>query len=175
MNVYLFPTEYEAEPFRHLRPDAEIIITGVGMAATAAAIVALDRRKHLVASDVVVLAGVAGSYSDDIAVGEVVEVESEQCVELPERFRQRYYQRVSHTSLRRVASNTVHRAAAEQADAGVENMEGAALFALAEVIGFAAVELRAVSNRVGESFDKWSMQEAVEALARELAKLEDGK
>jgi nucleoside phosphorylase len=54
-------------------------------------------------------------------------------------------------------------------------MEGAALFAMAEVMGFRAVEVRAISNRVGDSFDKWAVDEAVTVLAKELKKLEDEK
>lgn len=175
MNIYLFPTELEAKVFRALCPSAEVVISGVGMVATAAAIASLDRRKHLLANDVVVLAGIAGAYGDSVAVGEVVEVMSEQCVDLPERFRQRYCQKVYHTSLRRVTSNTVHTMGLDHMSADIENMEGAALFAMAEVVGFRAVEVRAVSNRVGESFDKWAVDEAVTALAKELKKLEDEK
>jgi nucleoside phosphorylase len=63
----------------------------------------------------------------------------------------------------------------ESHDAEIEKMEGAALFAMAEVMGLRAVELRAISNRVGDSFDKWAVDEAVEALARELKRLEDDK
>ncbi len=175
MNIYLFPTELEAKNFRALCPNAEVVISGVGMVATAAAIASLDRRKQLLANDVVVLAGIAGAYGDSVAVGEVVEVKSEQCVDLPERFRQTYCQRVFHTSLRRVASNTVHTMQSESHGADIENMEGAALFAMAEIIGFRAVEVRAISNRVGEPFEKWAVDEAVTALAKELKKLEDEK
>jgi hypothetical protein len=53
MNIYLFPTELEAKAFRALCPSAEVVISGVGMVATAAAIASLDRRKHLLANDVV--------------------------------------------------------------------------------------------------------------------------
>ena len=165
----------EAKAFRQLCPDAEVIISGVGMVATAAAIASLDRRKHLVASDMVVLAGIAGSYGDSVAVGEVVEVVSERCVDLPERFRQTYLQRVFHTMLRRVTSNTVHAMGVEAEGADIENMEGAALFAMSEAIGFRAVEVRAISNRVGESFDKWHLDDAVAALAAELKRMNDAK
>lgn len=175
MNIYLFPTELEAASFRRKCPNAEVVISGVGMVATAAAIASIDRRKRLLANDVVVLAGIAGAYDDSIAIGEVVEVVSEKCVDLPERFRQTYCHKVYHSKLRRVASNTVHYAGMKAEGAEIENMEGAALFAMSEVIGFRAVELRAISNRVGESFDKWHIEGAVEALAQELAKLEDGE
>lgn len=171
MNIYLFPTELEAKCFRALCPDAEVVISGVGMAATAAAITTLGCR----AEDVVVLAGIAGTYGDSLAVGSVVEVVSEECVELPERFRRTYTQSQPRTSLRGVKSNTVHTMQRVSQGAEVENMEGAALFAMAEALGFRAVEVRAISNRVGEPFEKWAVDEAVVALANELKRLEDEK
>ena len=67
-------------------------------------------------------------------------------------------------------SNTVH-SGAEKGCAAIENMEGAALFALAREYGFGVVEIRAISNRVGEEFACWRVGEAVEALARELSNL----
>ena len=175
MNIYLFPTELEAKSFRAMCPDAEVVISGVGMAATAAAIARLDRKRGLSADDVVVLAGIAGAYGDSVAVGEVVEVVSEECVELPERFRSPYKQLQPYTSLRRVRSNTVHTMQSESRGADIENMEGAALFAMAEVLGFRAVEVRAISNRVGAPFEKWAVNEVVTALAKELKLLEDEK
>lgn len=174
-SLFIFPTEMEAALFRRLRPRAEVVISGVGMAATAAAIASIDRRKHLFASDTVVLCGVAGAYDRGLAVGDVVEVVSECCVELPERFRQTYRQKVATTTLRRVSSNTVHGSGAEVTGAEIENMEGAALFAMAEVIGFRAVEIRAISNYVGDRFEQWDMKGALEALTNELIKIEDGE
>lgn len=171
MNIYLFPTELEAKCFRALCPNAEVVISGVGMVATAATIASL----RCTVDDVVVLAGIAGAYGDSVAVGEVVEVVSEQCVELPERFRRTYTQSQPRTSLRGVKSNTVHTMQSESRGADIENMEGAALFAMAEAMGFRAVEVRAISNRVGEPFEKWAVDEAVTALAKELKLLEDEK
>lgn len=168
MNIYLFPTELEARAFREMCPDAHVVVSGVGMAATAAAIASLG----CTARDVVVLAGIAGAYNESVAVGEVVEVVSEECVELPERFRHRYLQRAPYTSLRRATSNTVHTAQSESCGAEIENMEGAVLFAMAEAMGFRAVEVRAISNRVCEPFEKWAVEEAVTALANELKKIE---
>jgi uridine phosphorylase len=63
----------------------------------------------------------------------------------------------------------------EAEGADIENMEGAALFAMSEVIGFRAVEVRAISNRVGESFDKWHLDDATAALAAELKRINDGE
>ena len=171
MNIYLFPTELEAKAFRALCPNAEVVISGVGMAATAATIASLGCR----GGDVVVLAGIAGAYDDSVAVGSVVEVMSEECVELPERFRRRYLQPQPYTTLRGVASNTVHTMQSLSHGAEIENMEGAVLMAMAETMGYRAVEVRAISNRVGDSFDKWAVDEAVMALAKELKMLEDEK
>jgi adenosylhomocysteine nucleosidase/futalosine hydrolase len=58
-----------------------------------------------------------------------------------------------------------------QGGAQVENMEGAAFFALAKECGFRAVQIRAISNRVGESFENWHLDEALGALAKVLQTL----
>lgn len=169
--VYLFPTELEASAFRRLCPDAEIHISGVGMAATAATLARLATKRR---EACYVLAGIAGSYGDAVALGDVVEVISERCAELPQRF-VREYATTPRTMLRGVRSNTVCRAMEDVDGAEVENMEGAALFAMAEALGLEVMEIRAISNRVGDSFDKWAVDEAVEALAHELKRLNDDK
>lgn len=173
MNIYLFPTELEAAPFRALRPTARVVISGVGLAATAATLAMLGREGSLVASRVV-LAGLAGAYDERVAVGAVVEVVEECCAELPERFR-RSYSVQPRTKLRHVGSNSVHRGAKGGEDAAIENMEGATLFAMAEAMGFEACEVRAISNRVGEPFDRWKTKEALEALAHALIEIDDGE
>ena len=73
--------------------------------------------------------------------------------------------------LRTAVSNSVARSGAAPAGAEVENMEGAAFFAVAAALGVPAAEVRAVSNRVGEPFGVWRVADACEALARELALL----
>ena len=165
--IYLFPTELEAAPFRRLCPNAEVVISGVGMAATSAAIASLYAADSALCDARILLAGLAGSYGDCCAKGEVVEVRSEICSELPERF-QRRYSVEPYTNLKCVRSNSVHGKGAEACGAEVENMEGAALFAMAEVLGFRAVQIRAISNYVGEEFAHWMVYDALNALAEEL-------
>jgi nucleoside phosphorylase len=63
----------------------------------------------------------------------------------------------------------------ESHGAEIENMEGAALFAMSEAMGFRAVEVRAISNRVGEGFDEWHLDDAIVALAAELKRINDAK
>lgn len=168
--LFIFPTSLEAEPFRRLCPEAEVVISGVGMAATAATLVSLYASGRLSANECVVLAGIAGSYTDDVAKCEVVEVVCETSVELPERFRQRY-DNEPMTALRGVKSNSVHRSVADSAGADIENMEGATLFAVCGELGVRCAEIRAISNRVGEEFAKWSIDEALNNLASVLKSL----
>ena len=167
--VYLFPTECEAAPFRALVPDAEIVISGVGMAMTAAT-VARIAAEHEHRDMLFVLAGIAGAYGD-IAVGSVVEVVSECCVELPERFREHHRATFCTEMLPTATSNTVHSASALAEGAEVENMEGAALYAVAESLRLSATEIRAISNRVGDHRSLWRIDEATQALACELLKI----
>lgn len=53
----------------------------------------------------------------------------------------------------------------------VENMEGAAFFAVCEALGVACCQIRAVSNYVGEPFGQWAVGEAVENLTATLTQI----
>lgn len=169
--VYLFPTEMEAAPFRRICPDAEIHISGVGMAATAATLARLATKRR---EACYVLAGIAGAYGDAVALCDVVEVISERCAELPARFVGEYAV-VPRTHLRSVRSNTVCRAMEHGDGAEVENMEGAALFAVAEALDLKVMQIRAISNHVGDSFAEWVVDDALEALAIKLLELKNGE
>ena len=172
MKVYLFPTELEAALFCEQVPEAQMVISGVGEAATAATLARIvPKYGHDVCY---VLAGIAGAYGDRVAVGEVVEVVSERCAELPERFIVEYGVE-SRTCLRGVKSNTVSKGDSTLCGADIENMEGAALFAMAEVMGLCVMQIRAISNRVGEEFERWHINEALEALTEALKKIERGE
>jgi nucleoside phosphorylase len=164
--IFLFPTELEARAFCDLCPEAEVVISGVGMAETAATLARISVSQSL-HGRVVILAGIAGCYEQRCEVGEVVEVISEVVSELPERFCKEYHVEM-FTNLRGVSSNTVSRCNAESCGADIENMEGAALFAIAEALGFRAVEIRAVSNVVGDDFAKWNIELATHNLAKML-------
>ena len=45
--IFLFPTELEARAFCGLCPDAEVVISGVGMAETAATIARINATQSL--------------------------------------------------------------------------------------------------------------------------------
>ena len=148
--VVLFPTAGEAEAFRRRCPGVAYRITGVGPAAAAAATAraVVDERP-----DLLLLAGIAGVYpASEVAVGEVVAVAEERVEGLPERYADVYRPTFAVPGLRTAVSNSVARSGAAPAGAEVENMEGAAFFAVAAALGVPAAEVRAVSNRVGEPF-----------------------
>lgn len=165
--IFIFPTEEEAAPFRERRPDAQVIICGVGQARAAAAAaraIASERPGR------VVLAGLAGAYGDDPAVGSVCVVEAERESGLPERFAAEFRAGSLPGRLPRVVSNTVAVSGAEARGAHIENMEGAAVMALCEAMGVEFCEVRAISNRVGQPFYEWRTKEAAANLAEILIK-----
>nr|WP_229027602.1 hypothetical protein [Alistipes finegoldii] len=50
-------------------------------------------------------------------------------------------------------------------------MEGAPFFAVCEALGVACCQIRAVSNYVGEPFDRWAVGLAVENLTATLTQI----
>ena len=174
--LFLFATEAEAAPFRTLRPDATVVIIGVGMAeaaaGTAAAIVEHKPER-------VVLCGIAGACDERLAVGQVVEVLSDRVEGLPDAYVEEY-ECDRLTGLDFARTLTVSRSGDamrnEEIVAGevpvVEQMEGAAVAAVVIALGVEDYcHIRAISNRVGEPFAQWRVGEAVAALAAVVAQL----
>lgn len=163
----LFPTAMEAAPFRAMYPDVEVIICGVGMAQTASCVARLiaegDRS--------LLLAGIAGTYSNTLTKGEVVAVAEERVAGLPQQFDRAYKASILPEGLQVVRSNTVSACGAEACGADVENMEGAALFALCEEFGAECCQVRAISNLVGEPREEWSVPTALDNLAHAVHKI----
>ena len=163
----LFPTELEAAPFRALCPDATVEICGVGMAQTAVCVARLlgkGERKFI-------LAGIAGAYSEEFEKGDVVAVGEERMAGIPPQFDRTYSASLRLEGLREVRGNTVCRCGAEACGTEIENMEGAALFALCEAFGAECAEVRAISNYVGEAREGWEISRALERLAQTLKNL----
>ncbi len=171
--IFLFPTSMEAEAFRLAAPDAEVAICGVGMAAAAGSIAEiLASRSDL---DLVLLAGVAGSYDlSKVALCEVVEVSVEQIEELPDRFGKRY-EIDARFALRRVRSNSVNQSNYAAKDSDIEQMEGAAVAAICERLSIPFAEVRAISNYVGDRFEKWCIKGALDALTASLLEIYNRK
>ncbi len=162
--IFLFPTEFEAAPFRESCPDAEVVICGVGMAAAAATMASVVGREP----EMVILAGIAGSYDlSKFAINQVVEVTSEQIEELPERF-QNSYTTSARFNLPEASSNSVNRSHFIGAKSDIENMEGASVMAICERLGIPFSQIRAISNLVGDGVENWSIKPAIVALTETL-------
>ena len=195
-------TAKEIEPFRTVNPDFDILITGVGVPATT---YHLQKRLLQVGYDLVIQAGIAGTFNKDIELGQTVLVKQD-CfgdlgIEEKENFSSLFEngfadsnefpfengwlintnEVLNQYSLLPVKAVTVNKVSdsilqkqqlIKQFNADIESMEGAALHyvCLQENIPF--IQIRSISNYVGER-DKtsWKMQEAIENLHIELQNL----
>ena len=172
--LLLFPTAEEAQPLLELWPEAPCRIIGVGMAEAAAgaarAIVESEARS-------VVLCGIAGAMSQELVLGQVVEVVEDCVAGLPPRY-SKHYESQPKSNYEAVSSLTVSHSEdgylyceEQPAHPLIEQMEGAAVAAVAEALGVEFLHLRAISNRVGDPFYEWRIKEATEALAEALLNL----
>lgn len=160
--IFIFPTQEEAARFRVVAPDVQIEICGVGLAQAAASISAIIERSE--SSEELLLCGIAGSYcADRVGVGEVVEVVEESISQLPSKY-SKSYTAESQTHLRGVKSNSVNTPQVGYNGADIENMEGASFMALCAAHARRGVQIRAISNVVGEPFEQWRVDEALDNL-----------
>lgn len=178
--IFIFPTIEEAKAFILTEPRDPVFVGGVGMAEIAAATLRAVKAKK---PQMVVLAGIAGAYGPTLQRGEVVEVVTERIAGIPERYAREYETSGPDLGLPLAAGVTVSRSgegttASEENESTenmpkerlpeVENMEGAAFFAVCEALGIACCQIRAVSNYVGEPFGQWAVEEAVGNLTEKL-------
>ena len=187
--VILVPTEKEAVFFFDHGLQAHIC--GVGMAECAAATAAAIVEER---PDLIVLAGIAGAYSDGIATGETFVIESETVADLGRRnadgsftplYQKNYRATVMPEGFPTAHSNSVstagglcvagslstERRQAKPDGVVIENMEGAAFFAVCERLGIPAMEVRTVSNCVGQPITPAALELSTRRLARDLEKI----
>lgn len=188
-------TESEIQPFREEFPEADILVTGVGIAAS---VYHLLKRIRQVDYDLVVQAGVAGSFDQALQLSQVVHVVSDRFAEEGVRTRDGFQtifemglasaqtapyrngwldnpQALRHAlpypAVKAITVNMLNEDE-EQIDLqrtlfnpSVESMEGASLHyvCLNEEVDF--VQLRAISNLVGErNKDQWDLKGAIHNL-----------
>ena len=185
--VIVTPTERESVFF--VKNGIRVVHCGVGMAECAAA------TARLLASakpDLVILAGVAGTYTDEIELGETVVVASETIADLGRHsektdeeggerefiplFQKTYHVPVVPEGYKAVRSNTVNVAGGLLSvpvpiEAEIENMEGAAFLAVCAAMGVSAMEVRSISNRVGQRIRSKNMEIAANRLAIDLEQI----
>ncbi|MRX47639.1 futalosine hydrolase [Pedobacter puniceum] len=173
--------------FTYLAHKIDILVTGVGMVATAYALgKALESQNY----DIAINAGIAGSFSKRIAIGEVVQVKKDILAELgaedDEEFLSleemqlgevEFLQQLHddfETDLKKVTGITVNKVhgnedsiedVKERLFPQTESMEGAAFFYACEEAGVAGMQVRAISNYV-EKRNKanWNIPLAVKNL-----------
>ena len=192
-------TELEIEPLLKEKNRADILITGVGIPATLYHLVKKISEKNY---DFVIQAGIAGAFSDDVNLAEVVQVSEDTFADLGIQengnfqtlfdmgfsgnndfpFTNRWLQN-PHPLLQKnhllpakgITVNKINDDAfqnkmiKEKFSPDVESMEGAAFHyvCLLEKINF--LQLRAISNRVGErNKSKWELKTSIENLNKEL-------
>jgi len=173
--------------------DFDLLITGVGMVATAFAL-----GRHLAANkyDIVVNLGIAGSFDRDIALGEIVEITQDTLAELGAEDDEKFltishlgfgadtyypttkladlYNLFNNFNLKQVSAitvNTVHgnensiKKVAGRIEPQLESMEGAAFFYACGQYGIPCIQIRAVSNYVEKrNRDKWNIGLAIKNL-----------
>jgi len=166
---------------------SDFLITGAGMVATAFAM-----GKHLATHqyDLAINLGIAGSFSKDIALGDVVEIVEDTFAELgaeddedfitidklgfgESSFRSTY-PLPEYFNLRKanaITVNTVHgneasiRKISNRINAEIESMEGAAFFYACREADLPCMQIRAVSNYVEKrDRDSWQIGLAIKNL-----------
>lgn len=181
--LVLIPTELEAKPFIASQPAGVIVETvGVGSYRCAYNTYRLIRRYH---PQRVILAGLAGVYPGRrIPVGESVLVKTERSADIgtfqEQTFQAKFGEQTDcpfiadSVRFQQVVSNTVNAAASPYVDtegADIENMEGIAFFHVCLQTDTPFLELRTISNLVGEPFAQWDLHAATQTLARDLNRL----
>lgn len=158
--ILLFPTEFEAARLRELRPDLDIRICGIGAVETATEVARILRTER----EPLLLCGIAGAYNHNLKKGDVVAVAEERFACLSTGYDRSYLASFVIDNMPEVRSNTVSHCGMAADGAEIENMEGAALFAMAQAEGVACGEIRAISNYVGEERSEWDIPLALDNL-----------
>ena len=165
--IFIFPTELEAAKLKALRPDLDIRICGIGAVETATEVARILRTER----EPLLLCGIAGAYDHNIKKGDVVVVAEERFAYLSTGYNRTYHSSLEIEGLPSVCSNTVSHCSMEANGAAIENMEGAALFAMAEAEGVPCGEIRAISNYVGEERSEWDIPLALDRLTKAILDL----
>ena len=166
-----------------------ILITGVGMVNTA---INLTKELNNNDYDLVINMGVAGCFSDEIKIGDVVEVvddffseigfeDGKSFLEFSDFDIKIKYKVEGKTSLRKVKGitvNTVHgnensiHNIIERLHPDIESMEGATVFKVCEEMEVSCMQIRSISNKVEKrNKENWNLDLAILNLNIEVEKI----
>lgn len=193
-------TKMEIAPFTEQHTSADILITGVGAPATIYALTkALQKKKY----DLVIQAGIAGTFKNSFAPGETFAVKSDVFADLGIHERDEFFtlfdkgfanaDELPYTSGRLenpsnndfalpsvtgITINTVTDKYAQtelfvrKYDPDIESMEGAAFHYVCISEGVRFLQLRSISNFVGERVKtNWKMKESIMSLNENLKRI----
>jgi len=166
-----------------------ILITGVGMLNTA---INLTKELNNNDYDLVINMGVAGSFSNEIKIGDVVEVVEDYFSEIGFEDGDSFsefsnfeiktkYKVDGRTRLRKVKGitvNTVHgnensiHNIVESLHPDIESMEGSAVFKVCEEMKIPCIQIRSISNKVERrNKESWNLPLAISNLNIEVEKI----
>jgi futalosine hydrolase len=188
-------TEMEIAPFLTQFPSAQYLFTGVGIPATC---YQLTKRLHQFDYDLLIQAGIAGSFLNGPAPGEVVLVSDDCFADLgmsengnwftlfekgfsdPDSFpfsngwlsntepniNSFGYPLVKAATVNRITDDPIWiKSLSQKYEAGIETMEGAAFHYISLLERIPFLQIRAISNWVGERDKrKWAMKPAINNL-----------
>ncbi|MBS1755113.1 MAG: futalosine hydrolase [Bacteroidetes bacterium] len=195
-------TELEIKPFIETASATDVLITGVGVPAV---LYHLQKRMQQIDYDLIIQAGIAGTFNNVAKPGEVVFVKQDTFgdigMEEKENFvsifesgladknefpfnagwlmntqgikMQLNMQAVKAITVNKVSDSELQKQQfINQFNADIESMEGAALHYVCLQENMPFIQLRSISNIVGErNRDKWIMKEAIENLNIQLQQL----
>jgi futalosine hydrolase len=166
-----------------------VLITGVGMVNTA---IGLTRTLSSSTFDLIINMGIAGSFTDSLNVGDIVEVTEDIFSEIGfengsnfSHFQdfeiQTSYRNESKTSLKQVVGitvNTVHgnegtiQKIINRLNPDTESMEGAVIFKICNEFDIPCMQIRSISNKVEKrNKENWSVNLAIKNLNIEVEKI----
>ena len=169
--------------------DCTVLVAGLGMVNTA-----IHLTEELLKNeyDVVLNMGVAGSFSEDFKIGDVVEVVEESFSEIGFENGSRFegfsdfeivtnYSVAGKTDLQKVKGitvNTVHgneksiNKIVKRLNPDLESMEGAAVFKVCKKFAVTCMQIRAISNKVEKrNKENWDMHLAIKNLNDKVAQI----
>ena len=187
-------TKLEVQPFLYLNPDAEYLITGVGAATTVFQLMNhIQNNKY----DFILQVGLAGTYTNELILGESVIVEKDCFADLAVWENKKiisvydlglnnpneapfengwlvnHHISVNLTQAKIVKGVTVNLLTDDlkyvnemklKFDAAIESMEGAALHYVCIQKKIHFLQIRGISNKVGERDKlKWNFKEAIQS------------
>lgn len=192
-------TELEINPFLKNNKDADIMITGVGIPAT---VYHLTKKLFDNTYNIIIQAGIAGAFTENIFQGEVVIAEYDIFGDIGIQEKGKYTSIfetgladknsfpfkdgwlknesdiLKTINLKKVKAITINKINDDKKNtemlidyynADIETMEGAAFHYVCLQYKIPFLQLRSISNMVGErDKNKWSMKEAINNLNKEL-------